>query len=447
MPTETVIRSTRRVRILRATLRALWFGVIPVVLAAFVLRYLVPSGAATFGDGAIGILARFAAQNPLLVGVGAYLSLAWFVRHWAADLPGGRYLSAPSFEFATEASRECVRVYPRAAELHATLMNPAVRGRMRRRLTASESERLDARLAELVSAFDVGDVRRLAAAELSIRSSARSALAAEERRNTIGLVLLVGAAAAAALLLRSVVVESFRVLGDSMLPTLESGDCVVASRLAYGVRLPQARRIFSTRPPRRGDVVVFPNLHPDGSAPDHLVKRIIGLPGDRISMRGAHPLINGWEVPSCDAGTYVYPRAWGGVRGRLVVEFLDGDAYLTVLTPVTGVFEHYDVQDGEVFVLGDNRNNSSDSRAWNDGHGGGVPITVLDGKVERFVLGEHRDGTVDLSRFFATLGTRLHLEGLDARALEQGVARCLARRPASTTPPVRNSMRAMAFAE
>ncbi len=447
MPTETLIRGTWRGRVLRATLRALWFGVLPSVFAVLVLRYLVPSTVATLDDGPSGILARFAAQNPLLVGIGAYLSFAGLVRHWAADLPGGRHLSAPFIESDAAVGRECVRVHPRAAELHATLTSPAVRERTRHRLTASESERLDKQLAELVSAFEQGDVHRVAAAELSIRSIARSALAAEERRNMAVLFLLVGAAAAAALALRSMVVESFRVLGDSMLPTLESGDCVVASRLAYGVRLPRAGRAFSTRPPRRGDIVVFPNLHPDGSAPDHLVKRIVGLPGDRISMRGAHPLINGWEVPSCDAGTYVYPRAWGGVRGRLVVEFLEDHAYLTVLTPVTGVFDHYDVPDGEVFVLGDNRNNSSDSRAWNDGHGGGVPITALDGKVERFVLGEHRDGTVDLSRLFAPLGTRLHLEGLDARALEQGIARCLAHRPASTAPPVRNSSRALASTE
>ncbi|HVW23779.1 MAG TPA: signal peptidase I [Polyangiaceae bacterium] len=257
------------------------------------------------------------------------------------------------------------------------------------------------------------------------RSSARRALIA------LAATVL---AAGAALLFRQVGFEARRVVGSSMLPTLEPGDCVATSKSAYALSIPFTSRRLTTGRLRRGDLIVFDRDSTQGV--EHLVKRVIGLPGDRVRIRAGHPLINDWEIPSCDAGTYFRPEPHGGVEGRLLVEFLEDRAYLTVYTPLTTPFaDEFVVAEGEVFVLGDNRNGSVDSRSWNQGHGAGVPLADVRGEASRFLLGAHRDESVDWSRFLRGFGTALHLEGMDLDALHAQIARCLRQAPRATTPP------------
>jgi signal peptidase I len=243
--------------------------------------------------------------------------------------------------------------------------------------------------------------------------------------------LAVGVALAA----RATLGEPYRVLTASMLPTLQPGVQVMGNKRAY-------------KPgelPRRGDVIAFRSsavaLSHGTAAPPVMMKRVIGLPGDRIQMHGGTAFINGWAVPTCDAGEYGYllPDGQGGaVRGRLLVEFLDERAYLTVQMPTNAFPGVYEVQPGEVFVLGDNRGTSLDSRSWNDGHGGGAPLTAIDARVDRFLVGVHLDGRADWSRILRPVTPDrplLWVEGYDASSAEAGISKCLNEAPSVTRPP------------
>jgi signal peptidase I len=163
--------------------------------------------------------------------------------------------------------------------------------------------------------------------------------------------------------------------------------------MSYGPMVPLLdKRVMATLPPPRGDVIVF--AFPEDPR-DNFIKRTIGLPGDVIEAKHGHPIINGWEVPSCKVGTYVYEES--GTFGDLYMEYLGDASYLTVYKRGQDSYDRegpFRVKPGEVFMMGDNRNDSNDSRRWYGGRGGGVPFDNIAGRAKFVWLSMGNDGSM-----------------------------------------------------
>ncbi len=181
-------------------------------------------------------------------------------------------------------------------------------------------------------------------------------------------------------LLRSFLFEPFRIPSGSMIPTLLVGDYIVVNKFAYGVRVPVLNTKFiDTAEPQRGDVVVF--RYPKDERLNY-IKRLIGLPGDRITYRNNQLYVNGELMPLEAVGLYVEPgnRAPYAVRYEQLLEDLDGVEHDILLRAQrrNGGEQSWQVPDNHYFMMGDNRDNSEDSRRW-----GFVPEANLVGRAER----------------------------------------------------------------
>jgi signal peptidase I len=218
------------------------------------------------------------------------------------------------------------------------------------------------------------------------------------------------------------------------------GDHIFVNKFAYGPAIPWTKsRLFSHMPPERGDVMVF--AFPEHPEQD-FIKRVIAIPGDKLEARSGHPIINGWEVPSCFVGVYSYHEIDSPMphhEGDLFVEFLEDEAYLTLYDHAAGGFPEmqgpFFVKPGEVYVMGDNRNNSHDSRMWWGGQGGGVPFENIKGRALFVWLSVGENG-VDWSRLGAPVMGRPRLPAA-MNGLEPALDKCMRERPAieKTRPP------------
>jgi len=182
----------------------------------------------------------------------------------------------------------------------------------------------------------------------------------------------------AVLLLRSFLVEPFRIPSGSMMPTLLVGDFILVNKYDYGIRLPVLNtKIIDIGEPKRGDVVVF--RYPKDPSVDY-IKRVVGLPGDRIGYYNKILHINGKPVAQVPAGVYVGKGSGVSMSGASERQEQLGDVQhqVLVMPRTTGMEGEYVVPENEYFVMGDNRDNSNDSRYW-----GTVPEENLVGKAFR----------------------------------------------------------------
>jgi signal peptidase I len=182
-----------------------------------------------------------------------------------------------------------------------------------------------------------------------------------------------------ALTVRAFFVEPFKIPSGSMIPTLLVGDYLFVSKSAYGFRLPFTQeRILMGDGPSRGDVAVFE--YPRDPEKDY-IKRIIGLPGDRIVYRSKRLYINGKPIEYKAMGPYNYKTVQGDVRESAFFTENLGNVSHPILVQSYSFMDGYTDQvipEGHYFVMGDNRDNSNDSRAW-----GFVPAHRLVGKALR----------------------------------------------------------------
>jgi signal peptidase I len=180
-----------------------------------------------------------------------------------------------------------------------------------------------------------------------------------EYAEAIGMALLL------ALFIRTFIVQAFKIPSGSMIPTLQIGDHILVNKLAYGIRIPfwgQYLVDFST--PESGDVIVF--IFPEDRSKD-FIKRVIGVAGDTVEIRGKKVYINGKQIED--------PHA-----------HFEGDDPQSILPASRDDFGPSKVPENHVFVMGDNRDRSYDSRFW-----GFVNLDEVRGKA--FLIYWSWDGT------------------------------------------------------
>jgi signal peptidase I len=158
-----------------------------------------------------------------------------------------------------------------------------------------------------------------------------------------------------ALFIKTFVFQAFKIPSSSMVPTLQVGDQLLVWKFIYGIKVPWIEKKLFVRTPERGDIIVF--VYPKDKSKD-FIKRVIGLPGERVEVVDERIFIN--DIPLEDSWG-VYQNAHGAVAN-------DRCRYCEVTVP-----------SNKLFVMGDNRNNSHDSRFW-----GYVDVNAIKG--EAFVI-------------------------------------------------------------
>lgn len=198
------------------------------------------------------------------------------------------------------------------------------------------------------------------------------------------------------LVLRSFLLEPFKIPSSSMVPTLLVNDFILVNKFIYGLRLPVTNtKVFDVSDPERGDVMVF--FPPNDSR--YFIKRVVGLPGDKIKYVNHILFINGKEVPQ--QLLYTEPKGSASPSNYVMEEDFsdfaeDNEKHLMRKrrhpSRISRQFETT-VPEGHYFMMGDNRDNSSDSRVW-----GTVPKENIVGKA--FAIWMHWGKLLSVPKFY-----------------------------------------------
>jgi signal peptidase I len=213
-----------------------------------------------------------------------------------------------------------------------------------------------------------------------VSSSAREPVLVEYARSFFPVLFVV-------FVLRSFIVEPFQIPSSSMVPTLQVGDYILVNKYTYGIRLPVIRtKVLAVNEPKRGDVMVFFPPHMNDT---YYIKRVVGLPGDTVTYRDKRLTING--EPVATEWLAVVPE--GRSRFNVGLESLGETSHLTQVDQTRPEREFsVVVMPGHYFMMGDNRDNSSDSRIW-----GQVPEKDIVGKA--FAIWMHWDSLFSIPSF------------------------------------------------
>ena len=417
-----------RTHAIRFAFAAVWFFLVPALAAYALLGVLA-------GPGVNLPLSDFAREQSVPAGIALFTLLELVLYSFRHRLPFARFVAvAGRHGVPVELRAELEQALRLVAEADALVAKHG--NAIRAQLGAADHDRALAVIesARAATQAEPLDGARLRETQAELGELIAGPLSRWKKSELLEYAGSIGTALVVALLLRAVVVEAFKIPSGSMLPTLQIGDHIFVNKFIYGPKVPLVdSRVFEHMPPHRGDVIVFSHPVP-ALSPDDLIKRVIALPGDVLEVDSGHAIINGWRVPSCPVGTYtVSEDAFGASVGELFVEYLEGTAYLAFYdrdhTPLRQ--GPYDVRPGEVWVMGDNRHHSADSRVWPNGAGlgRGVPYANIKGRA-MFVW-------APLSRMFVDLmGKPVLPDGAPQEVLE-AIAACLAKRPSpeETIPP------------
>ena len=427
-----------------------WICAVPFALAIGSVWLLTPPPGALNPSS----LRVFVGEQQIPMGIVLFTAFAMMLWRFRHDLPiaaaiglGGRKDIPPSvrprFEDAGALLDEARRILR------------ANRRDVERELTTSEREQLKQALDALERAMlaEKFDQTEFDAAHAKADRTVGEHLPRWRKGEMREYAESIGIAVAVALLLRAFVVEAFKIPSGSMIPTLMIGDHIFVNKFTYGPLVPWTDdRLFSHLPPERGDVMVF--KFPENKEQD-FIKRVIAIPGDTLEVINSRPVINGWLVPHCHVGQFKNENR----PSEMYVEFLGEKSFLTLFDNDTddqkcstddcgpgqwcrgGICgEHkgpFKVAPNEAWVMGDNRNNSHDSRFWHGGMGAGVPFENIKGRAMFVWMSFGPGGGIAQDRLFVNVLGRPKLPGGQDPSLQAGLDKCMRERPPveQTTPP------------